>query len=447
MNSFKNTSDSSFSSNLINPSSNTTRSKLGRTPKKVQGDRFIPVRSAMDIEIANYHLTKENKDPFSNENNEKLAQALFGTKLNAKILSFQSKAPSSRNHSNPNSVLFSSNLAAKKNTNRAIPQTPMKILDAPNFQDDYYLNVLDWSSQNVIAVGLSDTAYTLDFSTGVAAPIMTTSDTTITSVGWGNDGVHLAIGLDTGIVELWDAQEQKCLRSLPGNQRRVACLAWNGPILSTGSKSGKISNHDVRIRDSLISVFDGHSQEVCGLKWNADGTTLASGGNDNLVNLWNMSQSSPKMTMSDHTAAVKAIAWCPWQKDLLATGGGSSDRSIKFWNTTSGACINTIDTGSQVSQLAWSKIEGCKEIVSTHGYAKNHLAVWKFPSLNQVAELTGHTHRILCMAQSPDGTKVVTGSADETFCFWDVFPESVAKSTKSASKPDRSVNAHVMRIR
>lgn len=52
--------------------------------------------------------------------------------------------------------------------------------------------------------------------------------------------------------------------------------------------------------------------------------------------------------MTAHAAAVKALAWCPFQSNLLASGGGTADRSIKFWNTHTGALLNSIDTGSQV---------------------------------------------------------------------------------------------------
>ena len=41
----------------------------------------------------------------------------------------------------------------------------------------------------------------------------------------------------------------------------------------------------------------------------------------------------PRAIFRDHSAAVKALAWCPWQRDLLASGGGSRDKTIKFWNT------------------------------------------------------------------------------------------------------------------
>lgn len=44
---------------------------------------------------------------------------------------------------------------------------------------------------------------------------------------------------------------------------------------------------------------------------------------------------------------MKALAWCPFQSNLLASGGGTADRSIRFWNTITGAHLNAIDTHSQ----------------------------------------------------------------------------------------------------
>jgi cell division cycle protein 20 (cofactor of APC complex) len=94
---------------------------------------------------------------------------------------------------------------------------------------------------------------------------------------------------------------------------------------------------------------------------------------------------------------------------------------FRFWNTTTGACLNTIDTESQVSSLVWSKNSNYKEIVSGHGFSQNQICVWKYPSLAKAAELRGHTSRVLEMAISPDGTTVVSGAADETLRFWKIF--------------------------
>lgn len=90
----------------------------------------------------------------------------------------------------------------------------------------------------------------------------------------------------------------------------------------------------------------GHRQEVCGLKWSPDNQYLASGGNDNRLYVWNMQSSSPVQTYTDHLAAVKAIAWSPHHHGLLASGGGTADRCIRFWNTLTGQPMQCVDTGN-----------------------------------------------------------------------------------------------------
>lgn len=52
-----------------------------------------------------------------------------------------------------------------------------------------------------------------------------------------------------------------------------------------------------------------------------------------------------------HAAAVKAIAFAPWQANLLATGGGSNDRQIHFYHTGSGSSLAVINVFAQVTSL------------------------------------------------------------------------------------------------
>ena len=85
--------------------------------------------------------------------------------------------------------------------------------------------------------------------------------------------------------------------------------------------------------------------QLCGLKWSPDDRELASGGNDNQLNIWNSSSTTPVLRFQEHLAAVKAISWSPHQQGLLASGGGTADRCIRFWNTATGSQINSIDTG------------------------------------------------------------------------------------------------------
>ena len=319
---------------------------------------------------------------------------------------------------------------------RHIPSAPNRILDAPDLVDDYYLNLVSWSCDNIIAVALGPAVYLWNAKTGSIEELMALEDESdyVCSLDWIPGGTHLAVGTASAATQLWDATALKQVRSMNGHSDRVSSLAWNQHLLTSGSKDSTIVHHDVRVQNHHVSTLKGHTQEVCGLKWSPEGHQLASGGNDNLLCIWDAAASgsraatapanvqAPRHKMGEHCAAVKALAWSPHERNLVASGGGTADRCIKFTNTMTGSVLNSIDTGSQVCSLLWNPHE--KEILSSHGFSKNELCLWKYPSMCKVKELTGHTARVLHMAASPNGSSVVSAGADETLRFWDVFGEA-----------------------
>ncbi|KAL4939459.1 hypothetical protein BDV06DRAFT_36650 [Aspergillus oleicola] len=302
---------------------------------------------------------------------------------------------------------------------RYVNKVPYKVLDAPDLQDDFYLNLVDWGSSNVLGVGLGNSVYMWNSQSGRVTKLCELKDDTVTSVSWIQRGTHLSIGTGKGLVQIWDAERCRRLRTMIGHTNRVGALAWNDHILTSGSRDRHIFHRDVRSPDQYLRRLSGHKQEVCGLRWNTEDGQLASGGNDNKLLVWDKLNETPLYRFSDHTAAVKAITWSPHQHHLLASGGGTADRTIKFWNTATGSLIKEVDTGSQVCNLAWSK--NSDEIISTHGYSQNQIVIWKYPRMEQIVSLTGHTFRVLYLAMSPDGQTVVTGAGDETLRFWRIF--------------------------
>ena len=218
----------------------------------------------------------------------------------------------------------------------------------------------------------------------------------------------------------WDVNKRKRTRILHGHTNRVGAISWNSTILSTGSRDKTILHRDLRVNTSFVSKLVGHKQEICGLKWSFDEQQLCSGGNDNKLLVWNSHSTEPILKFNDHVAAVKAMAWSPHQHGLLVSGGGTADRTIRFRNTLTGTTLNTVDVGSQVCNLMFSKT--LNEIVSTHGYSHNEINVWKYPKMEKISTLTGHTYRVLYLAMSPDGSTIVTGAGDETLRFWNIFP-------------------------
>ena len=103
---------------------------------------------------------------------------------------------------------------------------------------------------------------------------------------------------------------------------------------------------------------------------------------------------------TDHVAAVKALAWSPHKNSLLATGGGSTDKTIKLWDTHEMTCVKSIDTGSQICNMLFSTTSN--EMISSHGYSLNSIAVWKVKDMQKIATLQGHSYRVLYLAKSPD---------------------------------------------
>jgi cell division cycle 20, cofactor of APC complex len=386
--------------------------------------------------------------PAKLESNRNLRLNLFQDQLPGKILALRERPPKAiegfqadatvlYTQSRPASGADSaSKLAAK--VSRAVPQAPDRILDAPAMRSDFYLNNLSWSPQNVLSVALDDTVYLWNASTGSIKELCRfEGGDYVTSLAWLGDGAYLAVGSFHAQVQIWDAAAQRKLRTMTGHTARVAALDWNNTVLTSGCKSGQIFNHDVRVASHIVARMSGHTQEVCGLKWSPNGQ-LASGGNDNLVNIWT-ADGSLSHSFTDHQAAVKALAWCPWQPNLLASGGGTADRHLRFWNTSSGACVRSVDTKSQISTVLWS--DEHRELISGHGYSSNQLIIWKYPTLTKVAELQGHSQRIISMAMSPDGSTVVSAGGDETLRFWKCFTVDPKKKKKQSSLPASKLSA------
>lgn len=204
----------------------------------------------------------------------------------------------------------------------------------------------------------------------------------------------------------------------------------------------------------LLAVIRVHAQQVCGLSWSPKGDLFATGGNDNncflfeasnIENKWHRHVRNSAFTTAvsfglgavdanqvaraphahlitltggvaigpddakqkwEHAAAVKAIAFCPWQDSLVATGGGSNDKCIHFYHTCSGAALATISVSAQVTSLIWSDTR--REICATFGYAEpDHpyrIAVFSWPECRQIGAIKwAGGHRALYAIPYPLG--------------------------------------------
>jgi cell division cycle protein 20 (cofactor of APC complex) len=141
----------------------------------------------MDFSVANFMMTKENSSgdmisPTKDEYKKQLAESLLNNngQKQSRILAFKNKPPPPPEGYNGAQTLYSQNIATgqtkPKKMFRHIPQAPERTLDAPDMLDDYYLNLLDWSSNNVLAVALGMTVYLWDATSSSIEELMTADE-------------------------------------------------------------------------------------------------------------------------------------------------------------------------------------------------------------------------------------------------------------------------------
>jgi len=131
-----------------------------------KNDRFIPNRSSVSMELSSFSLTTDVGKDDSMVDSCSTA-SLHETKVEStltnqnpstdcRILSFKARPPQPREEFKSSvKVLYSQKSkstgseSSSLNLKHHIPSAPFRVLDAPDFMDDYYLNLLSWSFHKI----------------------------------------------------------------------------------------------------------------------------------------------------------------------------------------------------------------------------------------------------------------------------------------------------------
>jgi WD40 repeat protein len=181
---------------------------------------------------------------------------------------------------------------------------------------------------------------------------------------------------------------------------------------------------DLRQRQPVVLRARAHSGEICQVRWSPNEKNLATGANDDRVNIWDVaSMAKPSVVFAQHKAAVKAIAWHPHNHSMIATGGGTADKTVKLWNARNGQFKHSVTTDAQVCSMMWNP--HMPELLTGHGFGQglnrgSKLNLWKCPSLTRINTFESHD-RPIAMALCPRGSKVCVASLDESLRIWNMF--------------------------
>ena len=159
--------------------------------------------------------------------------------------------------------------------------------------------------------------------------------------------------------------------------------------------------------DSLPGFVTGHTSLVRAFALTPDLETAATGSSDKTVRIWNTLTDTHKFTL-EHKGQVWAVAFSPDGK-TLASGG--SFEGIHLWDATTGESKGPplIAPTAQVESIAFGP-EGQTLFVATGKGDGEAIHIWDLRT-NQLTEtLMAEGHTVRKVAVSPDGQLIVGGA-------------------------------------
>ena len=296
--------------------------------------------------------------------------------------------------------------------------------------NDFYSHMVDSLSNDLIAFGLF--GQLVVFSLGKSSFFRVLENDsellleTLTSIHVNPTMCHrLALGNSQGVVSLADLQKDLIFLRFRKHFLRVGSIKFHPQrphLLASGSKDCSVLVHDIRSKPGPTPVVSfQHKGEICGLSWQSSGFCLASGGNDNLIQIWDLrKQTDPLMRINDHTAAVRALEFCPTNDNFLASGGGTGDSSIRVTSLRDqGRNSVVLRTQSQICSLLWDG--QCNRLLTSHGFSKYQLCLWNLEKERLVSEYYGHSNRILDIVRMKRSSLVLSFSSDNSAKLWNPF--------------------------
>lgn len=215
-------------------------------------------------------------------------------------------------------------------------------------------------------------------------------------------------------VRLWLAASGQAITTVRAHDNAVNAVAFspNGRMLASAGGDGRI--HMLDMVDSTGTLgFDGHSNEITSLAFGEN--TLASGGWDKTVRLWDVATRSQRAE----------IALDDWVRDLSASpdrrtvAAACKDGTVRLIDFSSGATTRTISAHEGGADCAAFSPDG--QLLVTGG--RDHtIKLWDATadSDQPVASLTAHGKPVLTLAYHPAGSMFVSGSGDNTVRLWGI---------------------------
>jgi WD40 repeat protein len=270
-----------------------------------------------------------------------------------------------------------------------------------------------------------------------------------TAVAFSPDGRFLATAPagEAGAVAVWDVKTGMRTATLPGLKGEVRRLVFSadGRRLSGAGTPGGPGKGGARAvvwevaSGRVLAARDNLGAEVSYLAFSGEGARLAAAGEGRFVDFWNAVRGEQPRPLDIFMGPVQALAFDPGGRWLAVANGdrGSEqfvDYGVQVWDAAGGKPVYWfVGHERPVQRIAFGHggPGGQGDLLATAG-ADHTVKVWDLAAAQSRAVLRqplftlyGHTQPVRAVAFSPDGTRLVSASCDDTkrqgeVKFWDV---------------------------
>ncbi|KAL4074907.1 WD40-repeat-containing domain protein [Scleroderma yunnanense] len=179
---------------------------------------------------------------------------------------------------------------------------------------------------------------------------------------------------------------------------------------------GDLPSHEPS--ENLVSGFRGHGKSVFAISCHPTQPLAASGGEDDLGYIWDITDGETIVKLTGHTDSVTSVAFSS-DGEMIATGG--MDGKVRVWRRhgkedyKNWEFLTELQGPDEVMWLRWHP----KGSVLLAGSNDSTVWLWQLPSGSTMQVLSGHTGAVQCGEFTPDGKRIITACADGLLIFWD----------------------------
>ena len=246
----------------------------------------------------------------------------------------------------------------------------------------------------------------------------------IRGITYSPDGTQIAVSTFNG-VWIYDARtgEERNLLTGKDEERFVsAAYSSDSKTIATGGVDGRVQLWNTST-GKTIKKFKCNEEYIGYIKYSPDGQTIAIKGEENTIELWNARTGKYLKSLSGHEkpntnyeghpdVAIYSYAFSPDGKTIVSGGG---DKTVRLWNTRTGINIETL-TGHTETVVAVAYSPDGDTIVSAS--RDKTVRVWDAHTGDNLNTLTGHKDIIVSVAYSPDGTTIISAGWDGMLHRW-----------------------------